>query len=167
MATASQLFSLGIPCVYYGSEQASQVLRTVSFPSSWRGMERRRQGGDRFLREAMFGPSHPRATHDGDLQTQIDQQDASLPGFGAFGTSGAHAFDAASPAYRRIAALCRARAAQPALRIGRGNTSGPCACSGISCSRPPASSSRGRACWIRPRRSFSSTRMAARAVAAT
>jgi glycosidase len=120
VATAFQLFSLGIPCVYYGSEQAFAGPAHSQLPFLLgEGWNDGGKGGDRFLREAMFGPSHPRATHDGDLQTQIERQDASLPGFGAFGTSGVHAFDTASPAYRRIAALCRARASQPALRIGR------------------------------------------------
>ena len=34
-------------------------------------------------------------------------QDETLPGFGPFGTLDTHAFDAASPAYARIEALCR------------------------------------------------------------
>ena len=77
--------------------------------------------GDYFdeFREAMFGPAHPRATHASALRTQLPETDASLPGFGPFGTVGEHAFDRASPAYVRIAALCAARARHPALRIGR------------------------------------------------
>ncbi len=67
----------------------------------------------------MFGPTHPRAHHDRDLTTQVTTQDATLPGFGAFGTVGHHCFDEASPAFIRIAALCRVRAAHPVLRDGR------------------------------------------------
>lgn len=55
-AVAIQLFSLGIPCIYYGTEQ--------SFAGPERE-ERRRYlpdfgSHDKFLREAMFGPEHPR-----------------------------------------------------------------------------------------------------------
>lgn len=120
VATAFQLFTLGIPCVYYGSEQA------FAGPGQSQLRFLRDEGwndggnfGDRFLREAMFGPEHPRAPHDRDLATQVTETDDTLPGFGPFGTFGAHAFDTDSPAYRRIAALCAVRAAHPALRIGR------------------------------------------------
>jgi hypothetical protein len=67
----------------------------------------------------MFGPEHPRARSDRDLETQIRELDPTLPGFGPFGTSGTHAFDESSPAYRRIAALCATRARHPVLRVGR------------------------------------------------
>jgi glycosidase len=119
-ATAFQLFTLGIPCIYYGSEQAfagpaHNQLRLL-FAEGWNDP---RNGGDRFLRETMFGPDHPRARHDRDLATQLAEFDEALPGFGPFGTFGADVFDAASPAYRRIAALCDARARHAVLRIGR------------------------------------------------
>jgi hypothetical protein len=67
----------------------------------------------------MFGPEHPRADFRKDLNTQIQTQDAGLPGFGPFGTAGKHCFDTQSPAYLRISSLCRARAAHPVLRLGR------------------------------------------------
>ncbi len=67
----------------------------------------------------MFGPAHPRAPHGEDLDTQVLERDETLPGFGPFGTFDTHAFDPASPAYRRIAALCATRAAHPVLRVGR------------------------------------------------
>jgi len=119
-ATAFQLFTLGIPCIYYGSEQAFAGPTHSQLPFLLaEGWNDGGNHGDRFLREAMFGPDHPRARHDQDLATQIRETDATLPGFGPFGTFGAHAFDPSSPAYRRIAALCAARAAHPALRIGR------------------------------------------------
>ncbi|SDC88817.1 Glycosidase [Geodermatophilus telluris] len=115
-ATAVQLFTLGIPCVYYGTEQA------FAGPAHSQLEHLREEGwgsADRYLREAMFGPEHPRAAHTEPLATQVAEVDASLPGFGPFGTSGRHAFDPDSPAYVRIAALCAVRAAHPALRIGR------------------------------------------------
>jgi glycosidase len=115
-ATAIQLFALGIPCIYYGSEQAfagpaSSQLRFL--------VEHGWGGNDRYLREAMFGPAHPRAAHGEDLDTQVRDRDETLPGFGPFGTFDTHAFDPTSPAYRRIAALCATRARHPVLRVGR------------------------------------------------
>ncbi|OPF14960.1 hypothetical protein B1L04_20475 [Microcystis aeruginosa KW] len=120
-ATAFQLFTLGIPCIYYGTEQAFagparsqlQFLRTEGWkdPNNY---------GDRYLRETMFGSEHPRAYFkNNDLNTQVTEKDTTLPGFGAFGTTGKHCFDPTSPAYGRIAALCRIRAENLVLRVGR------------------------------------------------
>ena len=67
----------------------------------------------------MFGPEHPRADFSHDLDTQVNSKDMTLPGFGPFGTAGKHCFDATSPAYVRIAALCQARADYLVLRVGR------------------------------------------------
>jgi hypothetical protein len=72
----------------------------------------------------MFGPDHPRAS--GFAGTK-GQADASLPGFGAHGTAGAHVFDRTHPAFVRIKALVATRqmtganppAALRALRRGR------------------------------------------------
>ena len=108
---ALQLFTLGIPCLYYGTEQAfsgpeksERVQYLPDFGTS-----------DRYLREAMFGPVRPRASgRDG-----FANLDATLPGFGPFGTTGAHCFNPASAAYVRIAALIRVRQQSPALRYGR------------------------------------------------
>jgi glycosidase len=115
-ATAIQLFALGIPCIYYGSEQAFAGPAASQLPflvdQGW-------GGNDRYLREAMFGPAHPRAPHAGDLDTQIGERDDTLPGFGPFGTFDTHAFEPAHPAYRRIAALCATRARHSVLRVGR------------------------------------------------
>ncbi len=94
-ATAIQLLTLGIPCIYYGTEQAmagpahSQVPFVAGEDYG---------SNDRFLREAMFGPAN---------------------GFAAFGAPGRHCFDTESPGYRRIAAICAARAKYPVLRLGR------------------------------------------------
>jgi glycosidase len=119
-ATALQLFTLGIPCIYYGSEQAFAGPAQSQLPFvREEGWNDGGNSGDRYLREAMFGPAHPRAAFDQDLGTQITMRDATLPGFGPFGTAGRHCFDAASPAYVRIAHLCRARAGHLVLRQGR------------------------------------------------
>jgi glycosidase len=119
-ATALQLFTLGIPCVYYGSEQAfagpAQSQLRFLLSEGWKDGGNH---GDRYLREAMFGPAHPRADFRKDLATQLADVDPSLPGFGPFGTFGKHCFDEKSPAYVRIRELCRVRREEPALRIGR------------------------------------------------
>lgn len=116
-ATAFQLFTLGIPCIYYGTEQAfsgpAQSQLDYLMNEGW-------DASDRYLREAMFGPDHPRAPHfQNDIEGQVNNQDTSLPGFGAFGTFGKHCFDNNSPAYVRIAHLAKTRAEYPVLRIGR------------------------------------------------
>jgi glycosidase len=115
-ATAFQLFTLGIPCIYYGTEQA--------FAGPAHSQLQYLQGeewgqADRYLREAMFGPAHPRADHHQPLDTQVADLDLTLPGFGPFGTCGRHAFDPESPSFVRISALCHVRAAHAVLRIGR------------------------------------------------
>ncbi len=119
-ATAIQLFTLGIPCLYYGSEQAfagpAQSQWPYLYGHGWGGGDY----ADRYLREAMFGPDHPRADHGtNSLTDQVNNVDASLPGFGPFGTSGFHGFDSKSPSFVRIAAMLRVRGQYPVLRIGR------------------------------------------------
>jgi glycosidase len=109
---AIQLFSLGIPCIYYGTEQAfagpeqSEQRWLPEFGTT-----------DRYLREAMFGPDHPRAPGLAGLPPATP--DANSPGFGPFGTVGAHCFNSASAAYVRIAALADIRNHFPVLRYGR------------------------------------------------
>jgi glycosidase len=119
-ATAVQLFTLGIPCIYYGTEQAfagpAQSQLPFVLEEGWNDPD---NYGDRYLREAMFGPEHPRAFYKNDLETQVREQDATLPGFGPFGTAGQHCFDTNSPAYTRIAALLKVRAEHAVLRVGR------------------------------------------------
>jgi glycosidase len=100
-ATGTQLTMLGMPCIYYGTEQAFDG--TVDRHDG--AIEQRNGDGsvpfeDRYIRESMFGGS-----------------------FGAFETAGCHFFDAANPAYLRIAAIARVRngknLAGLALRRGR------------------------------------------------
>src|SRR5262249_59664784 len=76
---AIQLFSLGIPCVYYGTEQAfaGPEASEQRWLPDW-------GSSDRYLREAMFGPTHPRPS--GRAGLRADAADTELPGFGAFGT---------------------------------------------------------------------------------
>ncbi|MBZ0299087.1 MAG: alpha-amylase, partial [Anaerolineae bacterium] len=95
-AVGAQLTTLGIPCIYYGTEQAlngSQADHDYS-------VEPNLSFEDRYIREAMFGGT-----------------------FGAFGTAGCHFFDADHPTYLRIAAIARVRNRQDqtgrTLRRGR------------------------------------------------
>ena len=120
-ATALQLFTLGIPCIYYGSEQA------FSGPPHSQIQFLLEQGwitgsfNDRYLRETMFGPEHPLidVEEPSNFSLDIHTLDTSIPGFGAFGTFGKHCFDTTSPAYVRIAALCQARSQNVVLRQGQ------------------------------------------------
>jgi glycosidase len=109
-----QLFTLGIPCLYYGTEQA--LAGPESSERVWLPDWKR---SDRYLREAMFGPAHPRKRGQDGLASPPDCLDASLPGFGPFGTAGHHCFDDANPVYLRIAAAGEVRKRYPVLRYGR------------------------------------------------
>ena len=108
---ALQLFTLGIPCIYYGTEQAfaGPELGERKWLPDWKT-------SDRYLREAMFGPDHPRKAG---LESHSPDTDMRLPGFGPFGTAGYHCFDPRFHVYRRIAAMAVLRKAIPALRHGR------------------------------------------------
>jgi len=107
---ALQLFTLGIPCIYYGTEQAfaGPEPSERKWLPGWKC-------SDQYLREAMFGPEHPRASGTAGLH----EPDRNLPGFGPFGTAGRHCFDMNHPVYRRIAAATALRSKYPALRCGR------------------------------------------------
>jgi glycosidase len=111
---ALQLFTLGIPCIYYGTEQAlgGPEPGERRWLPDWKGT-------DLYLREAMFGPAHPRKPGRDGLPAAPDPLDETLPGFGPYGTAGQHCFDEHHPAYRRIAALAELRKALPVLRHGR------------------------------------------------
>ena len=90
----AQLTTLGVPCIYYGTEQAFDGTEARGDPQQDGGFE------DRYIREAMFGGA-----------------------FGAFETQGCHFFNPEQPTYLRIAAIARIRN-QPdqvgqALRRGR------------------------------------------------
>ena len=129
---AIQLFSLGIPCIYYGTEQS------LSGPEPGQEVYLQNFGGnDTYLREAMFGPQHPRKAGLNGLATGTEEFDESLPGFGAFGTTGAHCFNPDSPAYVRIAALIKVRNDFPVLRNGR-QYQRPISNFGFPFAQPPA-----------------------------
>jgi len=110
--TAIQLFTLGIPCIYYGTEQALSGPE----PDFWQWLPSWGYGAyaDRYLREAMFGPSHPQV--DAAEGLGIDEL---LPGFGPFGTAGYHCFDIQNPVYQRIQHMLTIRKTYPVLRLGR------------------------------------------------
>ncbi len=99
-AVGVQLTTLGIPCVYYGTEQAFDGSGDRHDAS----IEPLDNGGipseDRYIRETMFGGT-----------------------FGAFETAGCHFFDPSHPSYLRVAAIARVRARPDAvglaLRRGR------------------------------------------------
>ena len=135
-ATAIQLFALGIPCIYYGSEQAfagpaaSQLQFLVEH--GW-------GGNDRYLREAMFGPAHPRAPHSEDLDTQVLERDETLPGFGPFGTFDTHAFDHDQPGLPPDRGAVRDAGRGIPCCASDASTSAPSACSATSRCRRPAS----------------------------
>lgn len=115
-ATAVQLLTLGIPCLYYGTEQgfAGPEEAERRWLPGW-------GGHDRYLREAMFGPRFPRAHGRAGVPGLAagNGLDHELPGFGPFGTAGAHCFDSDHPLYRRIAAITAVRGGFPVLRLGR------------------------------------------------
>jgi glycosidase len=95
-AVGVQLTTLGIPCIYYGTEQAFDGTEDRhDF-----GIEPERSFEDRYIRESMFGGT-----------------------FGAFETAGCHFFDPNHPTYLRIAAIARVRNRQDrvglTLRRGR------------------------------------------------
>ena len=116
-AVAIQAYSLGITMIYSGTEQgfAAPEPPVRQFLPGFRGGD----FADRYLREAMFGPVHPRRPGRAGFPDVEDGLDESLPGFGPFGSAGHHCFNANHPAYRRIAALNAVRRAIPALRHGR------------------------------------------------
>ncbi len=111
-ATALQLLGLGIPCIYYGTEQG---LASGAEPDQRRYL----QGwgsSDYLLREAMFGPEHPRAAGYDGTQGAMDPNHV---GFGPHGTSGWHVFNTAHPIYTRISQLAEVRKTFKPLRRGR------------------------------------------------
>jgi glycosidase len=116
---AIQLFSLGIPCIYYGTEQSfagpEKSERDQFLPDYNRG----NPPPDKYLRETMFGADHPRKSGRAGIGSADAGSDDGLPGFGAFGSIGHHCFDENFPTYRRIKAMIETRQKFPVLRYGR------------------------------------------------
>jgi hypothetical protein len=96
-AVGIQLTTPGIPCIYYGTEQAFDG----NEGSHDYSIESQRFGEDRYIREDMFGGP-----------------------FGAFETTGCHFFNPDHPTYLRIAAIARLRNANDV--IGRTLRMGVC-----------------------------------------
>ncbi len=94
-AVGVQLTTPGIPCIYYGTEQA---FSGAEFIHDERCEPRGENGllpfADRYVRECMFGGT-----------------------FGAFETAGCHFFDPSHPTYRRIAAIARLRARKDGIGL--------------------------------------------------
>ena len=96
-AAAALLTVPGIPCLYYGTEQAFDGNEGYHDYA----IEPQRFGEDRYIRESMFGGP-----------------------FGAFQTSGCHFFNPEHPSYLRIAAIARLRKADDP--VGRALRKGIC-----------------------------------------
>lgn len=111
---ALQLFTLGIPCIYYGTEQALSGPRPAE-----RKLLPLYRDNVYLLHEAMFGPNHPRKEGCASLLASPLGVDSELPGFGPLGTAGYHCFDESSPTFMKIAALIETRRNFGALRYGR------------------------------------------------
>ena len=160
VAVAVQLFTLGIPCIYYGTEQAfagpaHSQLRYLT-AEGWDGRQPRRPLPARSHVRPRTSTRRPRPAP---RRRKSRTSTSRCPGFGPFGTAGSHVFDTTSPSYVRIAALCAARAAHPVLRVGRQyprQLRAPR--TPASSSRPPARSSPGPASWIGRKPWSSSTR---------
>jgi glycosidase len=84
--------TLGIPCIYYGSEQRFDG----KFPTPFDPQPKSNDKADRFIRETMFGG-----------------------GFGSFMTRDRHFFDETVQTYQELAKVLAVRAGELALRRGR------------------------------------------------
>lgn len=86
-AVGMQLTTLGMPCIYYGTEQALDgTVQRHDLRIEAADEKGNIPYDDRYIRESMFGGT-----------------------FGAFGTAGCHFFDPDHPTYLRIAAIARVR----------------------------------------------------------
>ena len=116
-AMAVQLLTLGIPCLYYGTEQGFAGPEAVGAAVAARL-------GQLMIAICARRCSGPASRgHQGRAGVPGlgagDGLDHQLPGFGPFGTAGAHCFDPDYPLYRRTAAITAIRADFPVLRSGR------------------------------------------------
>ncbi|CAG5156610.1 uncharacterized protein ALTATR162_LOCUS4407 [Alternaria atra] len=112
---AIQLFSLGIPCIYYGTEQSF-----AGPPKSQRQYLPDYGGSDRYLRETMFGAPYSRKSGRTGLGREsggLDTGDS--PGFAAFGAIGRHCFRTNFETFTLIKHLIAVRQSNPVLRFGR------------------------------------------------
>ena len=118
-AMALLLFGPGIPSLYHGTEQAlSGPVGPESYLQQFGWLNGSRDpGADRYLREALFGPVHPRPAGRAG-RDDLGTRDVDLPGFGPFGTTGQHVFDVRSPWYRAVRTLARLRRRHDVLALG-------------------------------------------------
>jgi hypothetical protein len=132
---ALQLFTLGIPCIYYGTEPA--------FAGPEAGERRwlpEWKTSDRYLREAMFGPEHPLRPGRAGLDPSLR---ASTPPCPASALSGRPDSTASIP---RAAPICASRRSRMCVRVFRCSVRGDSTCArprfsdGRSPSTAPASS---------------------------
>ena len=123
---AIQFLTLGIPCLYYGTEQGFAGPEASEWPwlPGW-------GGNDRYLREAMFGPEHPRRSGREGLAPGPDGEDPSLPGSGRSARRG---ITASTLCTRSTAASRRSR--------GSGARTPCCGPGGSTCGRPRSSARR-------------------------
>jgi len=109
---ALQMLCLGIPCIYYGTEQEFRGPEENAYEylvdEGW-------GESDRYLREAMFGPTNPLEVG----AAGINGQRSSLQGFGPFGTSGVHCFDQNYYVYKKTKEIIDIRKKYSAFRYGR------------------------------------------------
>lgn len=89
---AMNVTTMGIPCIYYGSEQRFDG----KFPSDLNPAPNKDDRPDRYIREAMFGG-----------------------GFGSFRSRGRHFFDEGGQVYQELAKILAVRTGDLALRRGR------------------------------------------------
>jgi len=115
------LFGPGIPCLYYGTEQALSGPEETTWLGGY-GYGDGRAGGDRYLREAMFAPRHPRRAGAGGLLAGKAGIDPNMPGFTPGRPPGigyrGHRFDEASGTYLAAQELLNLRKSQPVLQLG-------------------------------------------------
>lgn len=112
---AIQLFSLGIPCIYYGTEQSF-----AGPPRSQRQYLPDYGGSDRYLRETMFGAPHPRASGRAGLGRESGGLNTNgLQGFAAFGAVGQHCFRRNFKTFILLKHLIAVRQSSPVLQLGR------------------------------------------------
>eukprot|EP00190_Bangiopsis_sp_CCMP1999_P002763 CAMPEP_0198732954 /NCGR_PEP_ID=MMETSP1475-20131203/41324_1 /TAXON_ID= ORGANISM="Unidentified sp., Strain CCMP1999" /NCGR_SAMPLE_ID=MMETSP1475 /ASSEMBLY_ACC=CAM_ASM_001111 /LENGTH=621 /DNA_ID=CAMNT_0044496167 /DNA_START=153 /DNA_END=2018 /DNA_ORIENTATION=- len=109
LALGVQLFGPGIPCIYYGTEQA------LTGPVPKEAKKEIEEWGihDHFLRETMFGAEHARVA--GKFGTQPDPK---MPGFAAFGAVGTHVFDESFWLYKCIQKMTHLRNTEKIFRTG-------------------------------------------------
>lgn len=116
---ALQLFMLGIPWIYYGTEQALAGPEKSERDKYLPDYDAGNFPPDKYLREIMFAADHPRLRSPQGLQLGAAGLDNGLPAFGAFGTVGHHCFDTKFLSFRRMKGLIDLRKRFPVLRYGR------------------------------------------------